>query len=57
MGGRHWHTPPYQAGEGETMLRASWENVLEGVVPKRLDSVDEMGIRHVPVRSDGRAGE
>lgn len=39
------------------MLRASWENVLEGVVPKRLDSVDEMGIRHVPVRSDGRAGE
>lgn len=39
------------------MLRASWENGLDGVVPKRLDSADEMGIRHLPVRSDGRAGE
>ncbi len=45
LAGSHWQTPPYQAGHGHDLLRASLENGLEGVVAKRLDSGYEMGRR------------
>jgi bifunctional non-homologous end joining protein LigD len=45
LAGRHWQTPPYQAGAGLALLRASRENGLEGVIAKRLDSAYEMGRR------------
>jgi len=44
LNGEHWRTPPYHAGpgEGRSLLRATREQGLEGVVAKRLDS------RYVP---------
>ncbi|MFN2557364.1 MAG: non-homologous end-joining DNA ligase [Nitriliruptorales bacterium] len=40
-----WQTPPFQPGEGETMLEAARRVGLEGVVAKRLDSLYEPGRR------------
>ncbi len=40
-----WRTPPSYAGEGRSLLRASEEQGLEGVVAKRLDSCYEPGRR------------
>jgi bifunctional non-homologous end joining protein LigD len=45
LAGPHWQTPPYHAGQGDAMARASRENGLEGVIAKRLDSVYELGRR------------
>jgi bifunctional non-homologous end joining protein LigD len=45
LAGSHWQTPPWQAGGGRAMRRASDENGLEGVIAKRLDSVYETGRR------------
>ena len=45
LAGRHWQTPPSQAGHGTELMRASLENGLEGVIAKRLDSVYEAGRR------------
>ncbi len=36
--GKHWRTPEYQPGDGTAFLAASKEQVLEGIVAKRLDS-------------------
>jgi bifunctional non-homologous end joining protein LigD len=36
--GPHWQTPSYHLGEGESLLAASREQGLEGIVAKRLDS-------------------
>ncbi len=41
----HWQIPRFHAEEGEPMLRAAWENGLEGIVAKKLDSVYEPGRR------------
>ena len=40
LNGEHWRTPPYHAGpgEGRSLLDATREQGLEGVVAKRLDS-------------------
>jgi bifunctional non-homologous end joining protein LigD len=45
LAGPHWQTPPFHAGGGAELLRASLENGLEGLIAKRLDSVYEMGRR------------
>lgn len=44
LNGEHWRTPPYHAGpgEGRSLLTATREQGLEGVVAKRMDS------RYVP---------
>jgi bifunctional non-homologous end joining protein LigD len=43
--GGNWQTPDYQPGDGKTMLEASVNARLEGVVAKRLDSAYEPGRR------------
>jgi bifunctional non-homologous end joining protein LigD len=46
LDGERWSTPAYLAGEGWTLLAATREQGLEGVVAKRLDS------RYAPGRRD-----
>jgi len=45
LAGSHWQTPPHQVGDGRTLMRASLDNGLEGVIAKRLDSPYEPGRR------------
>lgn len=46
LAGPSWHTPPSFIGAtGETVLRASREQGLEGIVAKRLDSGYRPGVR------------
>ena len=42
---KHWQTPPYQADNGQQLLRTSADKGLEGVMAKRLDSRYELGKR------------
>ncbi len=43
--GNSWQTPPYERGGGQTMLDASREAGLEGIMGKKLDSRYEPGRR------------
>jgi bifunctional non-homologous end joining protein LigD len=43
--GPSWQTPPYVEGDGETLLQASIDRQLEGIIAKRLDSKYEPGRR------------
>ena len=45
LAGPSWQTPEHQVGEGETMLHASRNAGLEGVIAKRLESRYEEGKR------------
>jgi bifunctional non-homologous end joining protein LigD len=45
LSGGNWQTPPYVEGEGDTLLKASKERGLEGIMAKRLDSKYEPGRR------------
>jgi bifunctional non-homologous end joining protein LigD len=45
LDGPNWKTPPYSAGNGQTMLDSSREQGLEGIVAKRLDSTYVPGKR------------
>ncbi|MDX6362123.1 MAG: bifunctional non-ous end joining protein LigD [Streptomyces sp.] len=45
LAGPFWSTPSALVGHGESALRATRENALEGLVCKRLDSVYEPGVR------------
>jgi hypothetical protein len=46
LNGEHWRTPAAHVGEGRTLLAATRELGLEGVIAKRLDS------RYAPGRRD-----
>jgi len=48
LAGESWRTPPSVRGEGASMLEVARENMLEGVVAKKLDS---------PYREARRTGE
>ena len=43
--GPNWHTPPYHAGGGGSLLAATKAQNLEGIVAKRLESAYEPGRR------------
>jgi bifunctional non-homologous end joining protein LigD len=45
LAGESWQTPPWFAGGGEAVARASNEQRLEGIVVKRLDSAYSPGAR------------
>src|SRR2546425_5597669 len=45
LAGPSWQTPPFEKGAGQTMLEASAEAGLEGIMAKRLDSKYEPGRR------------
>jgi bifunctional non-homologous end joining protein LigD len=45
LDGERWRTPPYHAGEGSALLAATFEQGLEGVLAKRLDSLYTPGGR------------
>ena len=45
LGGPSWQTPPYVEGDGDTLLAASADRKLEGIIAKRLDSRYEPGRR------------
>lgn len=45
LSGESWQTPPWFAGNGEAVLRASKDQRLEGIVVKRLDSTYSPGAR------------
>ncbi len=45
LAGPSWQTPPHEKGGGQTMLEASAQAGLEGIVGKRLDSKYEPGRR------------
>jgi len=57
LAGERWQTPEHIVGNGSTVLRASAEQGLEGIVAKRLDSTYEPGRRSsgwVKVKNVGR---
>jgi bifunctional non-homologous end joining protein LigD len=43
--GDHWQVPGHQIGDGESLLQATKDRGLEGVVAKRVDSTYEPGRR------------
>ncbi len=45
VNGPHWRTPPSYAGEGSSLMKASQQQGLEGIVAKRLDSPYRPGQR------------
>jgi bifunctional non-homologous end joining protein LigD len=45
LNGDHWRTPPSYFGDGRSLLAATQQQELEGVVAKRLDSPYEPGHR------------
>ena len=45
LNGASWQTPEHVLGEGGSLLEASAEQGLEGIVAKRLDSVYRPGLR------------
>jgi bifunctional non-homologous end joining protein LigD len=45
LNGQSWQTPEHVVGEGKTLLAATAEQHLEGVVAKRLDSIYQPGAR------------
>jgi len=45
LSGPNWQTPAYHVGDGATLLAASKEQRLEGIMAKRLDSPYEPGRR------------
>ena len=45
LAGPNWQTPAYHTGDGATLLAASKEQQLEGIMAKRLDSPYEPGRR------------